>query len=154
MRDEALNDWVEYFAKVACEACTRASQFESTLLGIKRTWIEETRFRAGSAGSQLLDILLGTPAISIKTAQELTGKSYPSARLAVNELVERGILKQNSKNRKSGIFVAEDVVRAFNAYERSLATVSGDTAAEKPKRPIPQRAPKAPSLALGGRKSR
>ena len=93
----------------------------------------------GSAGAQLLDILLGTPVISIKTAQDLTRKSYPAARTAVGELAAAGILRQNAKNRKSGIFVAGDVVEAFNAYERSLATISGDTAAEKPKRPVPQR---------------
>lgn len=32
-----------------------------------------------------------------------------------------------------------DVAEAFNAYERSLATISGDTAAEKPNKPVPQR---------------
>lgn len=141
-RHEAINGWVEYFARTTCEACARTSAFEGKLLGIKEAWLGKTSFRAGSAGSQLLNVLLGTPAISVKTAQELTGKSYPAARLAVNELVERGILKQSSKNRKSGIYVASDVVEAFNAYERSLATVSGDTSAEKPKRPVPQRTPK------------
>lgn len=141
-RHEAVNNWVEYFAKMTCEACARAAEFEGTLLGIKEKWLGKTSFRAGSAGSQLLDILLGTPAISIKTAQDLTGKSYPSARHAVNGLVGCGILRQNSKNRKSGIYVADDVVEAFNAYERSLATISGDTSAEKPRRPVPQRTPK------------
>ena len=143
-RHAAVNDWVEYFARTASAACARASEFESTLLGIKESWRERTAFRAGSAGAQLLDILLGTPAISIKTAQILTGKSYPAARSAVNALAEAGILKQNSKNRKSGIYVAEDVVEAFNSYERSLATVSGDTSTEKPRRPVPQRTPGAP----------
>ena len=141
-RDATVNDWVEYFAKTTCDACSRASEFETTLLEVKRTWQAKTSFRAGSAGSHLLDILLGTPAISIKTAQRLTGKSYPAARSAVNDLVEAGILKQNSKNRKSGIYVAEDVVEAFNSYERALATVSGDTSMEKPRRPVPQRTPK------------
>ena len=139
VRREAVNGWVEYFARTTREACSRASAFEGTLLAIKAGWRAKVPFREGSAGAQLLDILLGTPVISIKTAQDLTGKSYPAARTAVGELVAAGILRQNAKNRKSGIFVAGDVVEAFNAYERSLATISGDTAAEKPKRPVPQR---------------
>lgn len=138
-RRAAVNGWVEYFARITYEACSRASQFEGTLRAVKEGWRERVSFREGSAGAQLLDMLLGTPVISIKTAQELTGRSYPAARGAVADLVEAGILKQNAKNRKSGIFVAGDVVEAFNAYERSLATVSGDTAVEKPKRPVPQR---------------
>ena len=92
--------------------------------------LRRTGFRAGSAGRQLLSLLLGTPALSIKTAQALTGKSYPAARSAVLACVDAGILRQNSKNRKSGIYVADDVVAAFNAYERSLATLSGDTSSE------------------------
>lgn len=142
VRREAINDWIEYFARTTYEACARASAFESELLAIKDEWLARAPFRAGSAGAQLLDLLLGTPVISVKTAQELTGKSYPAARSAVGDLVSAGILRQNAKNRKSGIYVATDIVEAFNAYERSLATVSGDTASERPKRPVPQRAPK------------
>ena len=138
-RREAVNGWVEYFARTTCEACARASAFERALLAVKEGWRAKVSPREGSAVAQLIEILPGTPVISIKTAQNLTGKSYPAARTAVGELVAAGILKQNAKNRKSGIYVAGDVVEAFNAYERSLATISGDTAAEKPKRPVPQR---------------
>lgn len=86
-----------------------------------------------------MNLLPGTPVISIKTAQSLTGKSYPAARSAVLALQEAGILRQNAKNRKSGIYVADDILQAFNLYERALATSSGDTAVEKPQRPVPQR---------------
>lgn len=138
-RGMAVEGWVEYFANVVIEACERAEEFEGVLGSIKDEWRRRTGFRANSAGSQLIDILLGTPAISVKTAQEMTGKSYPAARTAVNALVDAGVLRQSSKNRKSGIYVAQDVVNAFAAYERALATVSGDTRVEKPRRPVPQR---------------
>ena len=107
--------------------------------GIRDAWVEKTGFRANSAGRLLVDVLPGTPAISIKTAQALTGRSYPAARSAVLALEQAGILRQNSKNRKSGIYVAHEIVEAFNAYERALATVSGDTSVEKPRRKVPQR---------------
>ncbi|MFR3452381.1 MAG: Fic family protein [Collinsella sp.] len=119
-RREAVNGWVEYFARTTCEACSRASAFEETLLAIREGWRAKVPFREGSAGAQLLDILLGTPVISIKTAQDLTGKSYPAARTAVGELAAAGILRQNAKNRKSGIFVAGDVVEASQCL-RALA---------------------------------
>lgn len=50
----------------------------------------------------------------------------------VNELT---LLFYDGKERLRG----GDVAEAFNAYERSLATISGDTAAEKPNKPVPQR---------------
>ena len=139
-RNAAVNEWVEYFANATVLACSRAAEFETKLTIIRDGWLARTDFRAGSAGRLLIDLLPGTPALSIKTAQILTGRSYPAARSAVLALVEAGILRQNSKNRKSGIYVAHEIVDAFNAYERALATTSGDTSLEKPKRRVPQRA--------------
>ena len=136
----AVNGWVEYFANATTLACERAADFEAQLAEIRGGWLARTGFRAGSAGRLLIDLLPGTPALSIRTAQELTGRSYPAARSAVLALEEAGILHQSSKNRKSGIYVAREVVDAFNAYERALATTSGDTSAEKPRRHVPQRA--------------
>ncbi len=139
-RNAAVNGWVEYFANATALACERAVEFETRLADIRAGWLKRTSFRAGSAGKLLIDLLPGTPALSIRTAQELTGRSYPAARSAVLALSEAGILQQNSKNRKSGIYVAREVIDAFNAYERALATRSGDTSAEKPRRRVPQRA--------------
>ena len=138
-RTSSMNSWVEYFANALTLSCERAEEFERTLLEIREGWLRRAGFRAGSAGQQLLNLLLGTPALSIKTAQALTGKSYPAARGAILVCVEAGILRQNSKNRKSGLYVADEVVAAFNAYERSLATLSGDTSIERPRRRVPQR---------------
>jgi Fic family protein len=135
----AVNNWVEYFANVLTLSCRRALEFEQHIEVIRQSWLQQIKPREGSAGRQLIDILLGTPVISIKTAQKLTGKSYPAARSAVLALEEAGILRQNAKNRKSGIYVADDIMQAFSIYERSLATLSGDTAVEKPRRAVPQR---------------
>lgn len=134
------NEWIEYFARTLTLSCERAMEFEERIRQIQAEWMAKTGFRANSAGAQLIEMLPGTPAISIKTAQSLTGKSYPAARSAVLALVDAGILRQNAKNRKSGIYVADDILRAFNGYERALATVSGDTAQEKPRRRVPQKA--------------
>ncbi len=138
-RHEALNNWVEYFAGALALSCRKAAEFESRIDAIRADWLERIKPRRGSAVSQLIEVLPGTPVISIATAQNLTGKSYPAARLAVLALEETGVLRQNAKNRKSGIYVADDIMHAFNLYERSLATVSGDTASEKPRRHVPQR---------------
>ena len=142
-RNVAVNTWVEYFANAVVIACDRAADFEARLVDIRNSWLGRTGFRAGSAGQRLLDVLPGTPAISIKTAAELTNRSYPAARSAVLALEKAGILRQNSKNRKSGIYVAHEVVDAFCAYERALVTTTGDTSAEKPRRRVPQRVRRA-----------
>lgn len=54
----------------------------------------------------------------------------------VSQLVSAGILTQNARNRKSNLYVAKDVIAAFARYERSLSMPGGDTAQEKPLRPV------------------
>ena len=53
-----------------------------------------------------------------------------------------GILVQNAKNRKSTIYVAQEILDAFTAYERALAVPGGDTSSEKLMRPVPLRVPR------------
>lgn len=139
---ETMNDWVEYFARMTSEACSRAQQFETALADIQSTWAERTKPRANSAASILISRLIGSPVVSIESAARLTGRSYEAARNAIASLTNAGVLTQNARNRKSNLYVAKDVVDAFTHYERSLATVSGDTKEERPARAVPQRTPR------------
>ncbi len=138
-RDEAMANWVEYFSGALALSCVRAAEFEDILGAIQAHWRTLVGFRAGSAGDTLLEKLVGNPVISMNSAIRLTGRSREAVRQAIKALVDAGILSQNAKNRKSGLYVANDVVSAFGGYERSLAVPSGDTAAEKPVRRVPQR---------------
>ena len=92
-RQAAVNGWVEYFANILTLSCRKAGEFERSLEAVKKHWLETVPFRVGSAGRQLIDLLPGTPVISMKTAQKLTGKSYPAVRTAVLSLENAGILR-------------------------------------------------------------
>lgn len=138
-RADALSDWIEYFARSALLACEQANTFEKSITDIQRDWKATTSFRKDSAAALLIDFLPKSPVVSIASASQLVGRSYQATRLAVRDLVEAGILYQNAKNRKSGIYAAKAILDAFTLYERALATTSGDTSVEKPERPIPQR---------------
>ncbi len=131
--------WVEFFCAAVVDACARALEFEGRIERLRSQWQDTLRPRAGSATELLLDALPGNPVVSIESVKRLTERSYPAARGAVRALEEAGILVQSSKNRKSGLYVAMDVLDEFTRYERSLATVSGDTRSERPKRNVPQR---------------
>ncbi len=139
---EAANDWIEYFANACILACERAEGFERRLASIQDAWRQRRAFRKGSSASLLIGKLLGNPVVSVASAARLTGRSQEAARLAIRSLEETGILVQNAKNRKSGIYVAREVVDAFTEYERALATPGGDTAAAQPARPVPPRVPR------------
>lgn len=136
---EVISDWVEYFARMVSLACERAQSFEDTLIDIQRAWRERLRPRANSAADILLSCLVDNPVVSIESASQLVGRSYEAARNAVSSLTSAGILTQNARNKKSNLYLAQDVIDAFTRYERALATVEGDTSQERPARPVPQR---------------
>lgn len=140
-RQAALSDWVEYFANACLIACERAEGFERRMEGIRIGWHDSCPARRGSAAFLLIDALVDNPVVSVASAARLVGRSQEAARLAVNSLVEKGVLVQNARSRKSGIYAAPKVIDAFAEYERSLATPGGDASAEKPARKAPQRVP-------------
>lgn len=136
---EVISDWVEYFSRMTSLACERAQSFEDTLTDIQRIWREKVKPRANSAADILLARLTDNPVVSIESASRLTGRSYEAARNAVASLTSADILTQNARNKKSNLYLAQDVIDAFTRYERALATVDGDTAHERPARHVPQR---------------
>ncbi len=139
---ECISDWVEYFANAVLLACERAQGFELNIADIQAQWRGRGAIRKNSAADVLVDVLPGSPVVSVLSAARLTGRSTQAARLALKQLEGMGILVQNAKNRKSNIYVAQEILDAFTAYERSLATPGGDTSSAKPSRPVPLRVPR------------
>ncbi len=141
-QSETASLWVEFFCHVVCHACERAQEFEDRMVDLRNSWEKRVRPRSNSATSLLMDALPGNPVVSVTSAARLTNRSYPAARTAVRALEAQGILFQSSKNRKSGLYAAKEVLDAFTLYERSLATISGDTRLERPARRVPQKPPR------------
>lgn len=137
-----ISDWVEYFANAVLLACERAQGFERNIADIQAQWRGRRAIRKNSAADVLVEVLPGSPVVSVLSAARLTGRSTQAARLALKQLEDMGILVQNAKNRKSNIYVAQEILDAFTAYERALATPGGDTSSAKPSRPVPLRVPR------------
>lgn len=138
-RVDNLNNWVEYFAHITKLACERAFEFEGTITALQTEWLRAASPRAGSTAESLIKELPKCPVFSVSMAAKTLNRSLPATRNAIKSLVEQGILVQNSKNKKSSIYVAQGIMDAFTSYERALASIDGDTSVSKPTRPVPQR---------------
>ena len=136
---EAMQNLIAYFADKVIISCELAMTFERRALEIEQKWRELVHPRANSAADRLLSVLPGNPVVSIASAARLTGRSLEAARLAVASLVDKGVLTQNARNRKSNLYTAADIIHEFTALERALGTSGGDTLTAKPSRPVPQR---------------
>jgi len=86
-----------------------------------------------------LTVLLTHPVVTVDDLASLTGVSFQAANSAVTRLVESGVLTSAGSAARNRLFEAQDVFTLLTKYERSLATVSGDTRGEQPVRRVPDR---------------
>jgi Fic family protein len=85
--------WIEFFFKAICRASQDAIGTIDSLLALQDDYREKARAaqRSGSAAA-LVDLLFEQPAISVGDAQQKLNVSYPTAKAAIDKLVELGIL--------------------------------------------------------------
>jgi hypothetical protein len=137
---EGINLWVGRFAGACKRAVDDASSFEQRALVIEATWRERLgRVRARSAADLLLGLLVGAPVVTVNSAAEMIGRSFVQTNEAIVRLAEAGILKQVSVGRRNRAFEAPDIIDAFSALERQLASGEGDTRTSEPVRRVPRR---------------
>ena len=67
------------------------------------------------------------------------GRSFQATSLAMERLVDAGVLVQVSVGRRNRAFEAHELVDAFTAFERRLASPEGDTRTSTPARRVPGR---------------
>jgi Fic family protein len=140
---EGLNTWVGTFAVACARAVEDATTFEGRCNETQQQWRSRLgRVRAGSSVDLLLRLLPGTPVLSVKSAMIAVGRSKPQVNDAVARLTKAGILQQVTVGRRNRAFEATEIIDAFTALERQLASPSGDTLTEPPVRPVPARRPK------------
>lgn len=135
----ACQELIRFFAEKTIEACNVAMVFERRMRALQQRWAERVRPRSGSAAERLLLVLPGNPVVSVASAARLCDRSNEAVRNAIPALMEAGVLHQTSKNRKSNIYCADEVLSEFTALERALGTLGGDTAVAHPARAVPQR---------------
>ena len=135
-----INRWIALFASACNRAVEDAGHFERQVSALQSSWRERVgRTRRDSAVSLLIDALPAAPVLTTSTAAELVGRSFQAASLAVDRLVDAGVLVQVSVGRRNRAFEAHELVDAFTSFERRLASPEGDTQASAPARRVPRR---------------
>ena len=137
---EGTNRWVSFFAAASRRAVADAGRFEEDVRELQSSWRERTGHpRRGSAAQLLIEALPAAPVLTISTAAGLIGRSFQAARQAVYRLVDAGVLTQVNMGRRNRAFEAPELVAAFTALERRLASPEGNTRVSTPVRSVPVR---------------
>jgi Fic family protein len=137
---EGLNTWVGRFAGACTRSVQEANDFEARVAELERSWRESLGpVRANSAVDLILRLLPGAPILTVDGAATLIGRTFNPANEAIQRLVDAGILRQVNVGRRNRAYEAPDIIAAFTALERQLASPEGDTRMSKPVRRVPER---------------
>jgi hypothetical protein len=137
---ERLNDWVAFFAGGCRRAVSDAQQYEQRVADIQRRWRERLgRVRRASASDLLLEALPGAPVLTVQSAAARIGRSGQATNEAVARLVDASVLTQTTIGKRYRAFEAPELIDAFTALERQLASPETDTLTSPPARRVPQR---------------
>ncbi len=79
------------------------------------------------------------PPLTATTASDLIGRSFQATSQAIDRLVEAGIVTQVTVGRRNRAFEGPELIEAFTALERQLASPEGDTVTSEPTRRVPRR---------------
>ena len=132
--------WVGRFAAACSRAVRDAVGFEERTRQLQQSWRAQLgSVRANSATDVLLRHLPGAPILTVSSAAGLIGRSFPAVNDAIARLADAGILRQISVGRRNRAFEAPEVIEAFTALERQLASPGGDTRISGPARRVPHR---------------
>jgi len=116
-----------------------ATEFEVRAAELETSWRERLgSIRANSATDLILRILPGAPILTADGAAMLIGRTFNPANDAIKRLVEAGILRQVNIGRRNRAYEAPEIIAAFTALERQLASPEGDTRTSKPVRRVPE----------------
>jgi Fic family protein len=137
---EGINLWIGRFATACKRAVDDATSFEHEARTIEASWRDRLgRVRARSAADLLLGVLVGAPVVTVNSASEMVGRSFIQTNEAIQRLVDAGVLMQVTVGRRNRAFEASEIIAAFTALERQLASPEGDTRNSEPVRTVPRR---------------
>jgi Fic family protein len=137
---EGQNRWIAIFAAACTRSVIDASAFERRITEMQGSWRASLgRVRANSAVDLLVQRLPGAPVLTVTSAAQLIGRSYPAANGAIDRLVEAKVLAPMKVGRRNRAFEAPDIIDAFTDLERRLASPGGETRPSPPSRAVPRR---------------
>jgi Fic family protein len=130
---EGVASWVATFAQAVRTAGRESLDFAAEVAALQTKLFGRAKVqRRGSAKERLITALPADPVIDIRRAAEIAGVTYEAARLAVDELVDAGVLHPIRGRKRDRLYEARDVFELVDEFERRLATPGGSRRAVRP----------------------
>jgi Fic family protein len=135
-----INLWIALFAAAVTRAIDDARTYERQVREVQARWLESVgKVRSDSVVLRLIEALPGAPIATVRSAAVLTGRSVQATNQAIRQLEAAGVLTQTTVGRRNRAFEATELINAFTALERQLASPGGNAQTSPPSRKVPYR---------------
>jgi Fic family protein len=137
---EGMNRWIAFFAASCTRAVADAESFEQRVQQLQTEWRARLgNLRADASAFVLLRSLPAMPVLTVRGATKMLDKTFAAVNRAVETLVAANILTPAPAGQRNRVFEARELIDAFTALERQLASPDGNTRTSGPIRPVPER---------------
>ncbi|MFD7010383.1 Fic family protein [Rhodococcus jostii] len=107
---------VRSIAEASFGAVANGRTLVQDLEAVRADWRTRVTARRGAAVHRLVDLLLRQPVVDNKLVTSTLGVTGANAQIAIDRLVDAGILAQITDGRRNRIWQAEDVVRVLDEF--------------------------------------
>lgn len=104
---------IRLFCTAITTAADEAMRVQDELARLPAQWRGQARYRAKSAADRMLDLLPVHPMVTVEGVARLLDISFVAANRGVEQLVERGVLRERTGYRRNRIFVADAAITAM-----------------------------------------
>jgi Fic family protein len=101
---------IEFICEAVVQSEAEAKVTRTAIESLPDRWKERAKFRGGSASALALDVLLRKPIITAAILMEDLSLSKQVASTAINQLVERRIIRARGKVGRTYVYAAEELI--------------------------------------------
>jgi Fic family protein len=137
---DAMNHWIAFFAAACTRAVADAESFERRVQELQTQWRARLgEVRSDSSAFVLLQHLPEMPVLTVTAATNAIGRTFRAVNRAIETLIGAKVLTPVKGGQRNRVFEARELIDAFTALERQLASPDGNTRTSRPARPVPAR---------------
>lgn len=129
---------VEFVCEAIIRGDAEASVTRAAIEGLPALWKTRAKFRGESASLRALEVLQRQPIITIPLLVEQLKLTKQAVRVALDQLTERGIVRNRGRSGRTQVFAAEELIsllsRAFGSDPELAMEEGRRVMASKPKR--------------------
>lgn len=120
-REGDVQAWLERFATAAADSAMLAQKYLKRVNDLQERWRERLHThvnpRADAAAWAVIDLLPGHPVITVPVAVAVSGRSKSSTTIAVDQLVDAGVLSPFSQSKRNRAYEAVGLLDLVEGLE-------------------------------------